>query len=120
MGSRRVEGIHGAGRMRAQDAASGGPEGTSRRRGGRGFDLLRRPRPDATWAGSVRQLVNERPEDLLAAWKSLTPKERLDVLAHWKRSATAPGIAGDLDGAMERAKDPDLRFILHALREFTP
>jgi hypothetical protein len=84
------------------------------------LELLRTPRSEAAWAGSVRELINDRPEALLAAWKALTPKEQLEVLAHWKRSATAPGIAGDLDAAMEKARDPDLKFVLHALREFTP
>ena len=84
------------------------------------IDLLRHPRSDAAWVESMRRLIVTRPEDLVRGWKALDPKERAAVLAHWKRSAIAPGVAGDLDAAMQRAQDPDLRSILHALRKLTP
>jgi hypothetical protein len=84
------------------------------------IDLLRHPRAEQAWVDAVRRLVTERPEDLLRGWKSLTPREQSEVLAHWSRAATAPGVAADLDAAMARTKDTDLRHVLHALREFTP
>lgn len=94
--------------------------GTAAPPGSPAIDLLRHPRPEPAWAESMRRLIQDRPEELARAWKSLSTKERSEVLADWHRSAMAPGIAGDLDAAMEKARDPDLKSMLHALREFTP
>ncbi len=84
------------------------------------IDLLRKPRSDGDWAESIRRLIVTQPEELVRGWKVLDAHERSEVLAHWKRSATTPGIAGDLDAAMERAQDPDLKSVLRAFRESIP
>jgi len=94
--------------------------GAAARPGTSALDVLRDPRPDAAWAESVRRLVVGRPGDLARAWKLLTAKEQSEVLLHWSRAATAPGVAADIDAAMARTKDPDLRQVLHALRRVTP